>query len=73
MCDFSLFSLFPSVSQMALENSVEVYEFLTDGGSIVCKEPMFLTDFMEHISPCPQALLIGLTVSKKYTFIVLIH
>ena len=52
---------------------MEVYEFLTDGGSIVCKEPMFLTDFMEHISPCPQALLIGLTVSKKYTFIVLIH
>lgn len=44
---------------------MEVCEFLTDGGSIVCKEPMFLNDFMEQVSACPQALLIGLPASKK--------
>lgn len=72
LCDFPCF-LSPSVSQMALENSVEAYEFLTDGGTTECIKLLSLNDFMEQIGSHPQLLLFGLHVSKKYTFIVLTH
>lgn len=72
LCDFPCF-LSPSVSQMALENSVEAYEFLTDGGTTECIKPLSLNDFMEQIGSHPQPLPFGLPVSKKYTFIVLTH
>lgn len=67
LCDFPCF-LSPSVSQMALENSVEAYEFLTDGGTTECIKPLFLNDFMEQIGSHPQPLLFGLPVSKEIHF-----